>query len=583
MQPLCRGDAAPGRLIATLLISCLLTSCARFRSSAGSERDAQAAAAVRQNVQNTARPHYVTRDRDGARLWKVVGNFYQHRDFAPAWIDDGSPRPQMDALIRAIHAADREGLDPELYSATLLDQRKQESSRGFLTKKGFDPEQATAMDVWLTWLYMKFASDLADGVSDLAHADPAWKIEGESFDPLSHLEPALRDNRIAEALFELTPTNADYRGLQRALEDYRAIAARGGWPAVPATIRLKPGQRSPLAGSLARRLAASGDYAGDSRLPDAYGQDLQDGVKRFQRRHGLADDGSVGPALAAEMNVPVEERIRQIELNMERWRWLPRDLGDPHILVNIPEMRLDVSEHGTTPLTMRVVVGKPDTQTPIFNDKMTYLVFAPVWNVPDDIAEKETLPAALSDPEFLSRMNMEVVDASGGHVDPASIDLSSPERYRFRQRPGGSNALGLVKFMFPNQFNVYLHDTPSDSLFARASRSFSHGCVRLEQPEKLAEYVLRDQPDWTPERIRDSMHAGEERVVKLRRAIPVYLGYWTARATPDHQVQFRKDVYGIDANQSAKLTERLKRMKTSALAAENAVAPDKRAATAVSR
>jgi murein L,D-transpeptidase YcbB/YkuD len=178
---------------------------------------------------------------------------------------------------------------------------------------------------------------------------------------------------------------------------------------------------------------------------------------------------------------------------------------------------------------------------------------------------------------------MEVVDASGGHVDPASIDLSSPERYRFRQRPGGSNALGLVKFMFPNQFNVYLHDTPSDSLFARASRSFSHGCVRLEQPEKLAEYVLRDQPDWTPERIRDAMHAGEERVVKLKKAIPVYLGYWTARVTPDHQVQFRKDVYGIDANQSAKLTERLKRMKTSALAAENVVAPDKRAATAGSR
>ncbi|MFL6279230.1 MAG: murein L,D-transpeptidase, partial [Vicinamibacterales bacterium] len=544
---------------------------------------AQAAAAVRQTVQSGTRPSYVTHDRDGARLWKVVGNFYQHRDFAPAWIEDGAPKPQMDALIRAIHAADREGLDPELYSASLLDQRKQESSRGFLTKKGFDPQQATAMDVWLTWLYMKFASDLADGVSDLAHADPDWKIDGESFEPLSHLERALRDNRIAESLFELTPTNPDYRALQRALEDYRAIAARGGWPAVPAKIRLKPGQRSPLAGSLARRLAASGDYAADAQASDVYGQDLQEAVKRFQRRHGLADDGSVGPALAAEMNVPVEERIRQIELNMERWRWLPRDLGDPHILVNIPEMRLDVSDHATTPVTMRVVVGKPDTQTPIFSDKMTYLVFAPVWNVPDDIAEKETLPAALSDPGFLSRMNMEVVDASGGHVDPATIDLSSPEKYRFRQRPGGSNALGLVKFMFPNQFNVYLHDTPSDSLFARASRSLSHGCVRLEQPEKLAEYVLRDQPDWTPDRIREAMHAGEERVVKLKRAIPVYLGYWTARVTPDHQVQFRKDVYGIDANQSAKLAERLKRMKTSALAAENAVAPDKRAATAGSR
>jgi L,D-transpeptidase YcbB len=569
MQSLCRQY----RLIALLTAATCLTSCTRFRSG-GSARDAQAQAAVRQIVESATRQDYVTRDRDGARVWKLVRGFYQHRGFAPAWIDDGSPRPQMDALIRAIHTAGREGLDPELYSASLLDQRKQASSRGFLTKKGFNPQEATAMDVWLTWLYMKFASDLADGVSDLAHADPAWKIQAKTFDPLAHLERALRDNRVAESLFELTPTNPDYRALQRALEDYRAMADRGGWPTVPANIRLKPGQWSPVAGTLARRLAASGDYSGNTPAGGAsiqYDRDLQEAVRRFQRRHGLADDGAVGAALAAEMNVPVEARIRQIELNMERWRWLPRELGDPHILVNIPEMRLDVSEHGATPVTMRVVVGKPDTQTPIFNDKMTYLVFSPVWNVPDDIAEKETLPAVLSDPGFLSRMNMEIVDASGNHVEPASIDLSSPERYRFRQRPGGSNALGLVKFMFPNQFNVYLHDTPTDSLFARASRSFSHGCVRLEQPEKLAEYVLGDQPEWTSERISEAMHAGEEKIVKLKKAIPVYLGYWTARVTPDRQVQFRKDVYGIDANQSAKLTERLKRMKTSALAAQEAV------------
>jgi murein L,D-transpeptidase YcbB/YkuD len=563
-----------------------LSSCGRFSRSSGSERDAQAQAAVQQIVESTTRQDYVTHDRDGTRLWRLVRSFYQHREFAPAWIDDGSPRPQMDALIRAIHTADREGLDPELYSASLLDQRKQEASRGFLTKKGFDPQEATSMDVWLTWLYMKFASDLADGVSDLAHADPAWKIEAKSFDPLAHLERALRDNRVAESLFELTPTSLDYRALQRAREDYRAMAAKGGWPTVPATIRLKPGQWSPLAGALARRLAVSGDYAGQAPAPGvsiAYDRDLQEAVKRFQRRHGLTDDGAVGPALAAEMNVPVEARIRQIELNMERWRWLPRDLGDPHILVNIPEMRLDVSEHGTTPLTMRVVVGKADTQTPIFNDRMTYLVFAPVWNVPGDIAEKETLPAVLNDPGFLNRMNMEVVDASGNHVDPGSMDLSSPDKYRFRQRPGGSNALGLVKFMFPNQFNVYLHDTPSDSLFARASRSFSHGCVRLEQPEKLAAYVLRDQPEWTSERIGEAMHAGEEKIVKLKAAIPVYLGYWTARVTPDRLVQFRKDVYGIDVNQSAKLNERLKRMKSSALAAETAVAPEKSAAGPGSR
>jgi murein L,D-transpeptidase YcbB/YkuD len=578
LQSLCRWRAVLGLLLASVFVS----SCARFGNAPDSSGDAQSASAVRQIVQSGTHPDYVTRDRDGTRVWKLVGRFYSKRDFAPAWIHNRQPTPQMDALIRAIHAADREGMDPELYSATLLDQRKQESSRGFLTKKGFDPEQATAMDVWLTWLYLKFAADLVDGVSDLAHADPAWQIAAKAVDPMAELERALRDNRIAESLFELTPSNPEYRALQHALEEYRGMAARGGWPAVPRSMRLKAGQWSPVAGALARRLAASGDY--DHTPPPAgqsisYDVDLQNAVKRFQRRHGLTDDGSVTPALAAEMNVPVEARIQQIELNMERWRWLPRDLGDRHILVNIPEMRLDVIEHSAPALNMRVVVGKPDTQTPIFNDTMTYLVFAPTWNVPPDIAQKETLPAVLADSNFLSRMNMEVVDAAGKTVDPGSIDLASPEKYRFRQRPGDSNALGLVKFMFPNQFNVYLHDTPADSLFARASRSLSHGCVRLEQPEKLAQYVLRDQPEWTPERIHEAMHSGEETIVKLKTVIPVYLGYWTARVSPDHQVQFRKDVYGIDGRQSAKLAERLERMKTSARAAATAVAPDKPAAT----
>jgi murein L,D-transpeptidase YcbB/YkuD len=271
----------------------------------------------------------------------------------------------------------------------------------------------------------------------------------------------------------------------------------------------------------------------------------------------------------AELNVPVEARIQQIALNMERWRWLPRKLGDPHILVNIPQMRLDVRENGNVPLSMRVVVGKEDTPTPIFNHRMTYLVFAPYWNVPDEIAQKETLPSVMKDPGFLERSNMEVVDKSGKPVDPESIDVEEPGRYRFRQRPGTSNSLGLVKFMFPNQYNVYLHDTPADSLFARASRSLSHGCVRLEQPEKLARYVLRDQPDWTPERIAEAMHGADEQTVKLTAPVPVYLGYWTARVAQGGGVEFRRDVYGIDGRQTAKLAERRERLRRST----NAAAP----------
>jgi L,D-transpeptidase YcbB len=215
-------------------------------------------------------------------------------------------------------------------------------------------------------------------------------------------------------------------------------------------------------------------------------------------------------------------------------------------------------------VSMRVVVGKTDTPTPIFDDTMTYVVFAPYWNVPTDIATKETVPSVMKDPAFLQRTHMDVLDRAGNVVDPASIDLDHASSYRFRQRPGAGNSLGYVKFMFPNQYNVYLHDTPANSLFARASRSFSHGCVRIAEPQKLAEYVLSDQPAWTPERIRDAMHAGEETSVRLRAPLPVYLGYWTARMSADGLLQFRDDVYGIDGRQAALMASTLEKLKTRA-------------------
>ena len=571
------------RLIPLAMCLALASACGRVNADAekntagtrGGSSDLQGD--IQQIVRSRSAPDYVPRDAEGARLWKQTRTFYENRNFQAAWIEDGAPRGQMDALISAIHAASAEGLDPDLYSASMLDARRREASKGFLTKKGFDPGEATAMDVWLTWLYLKYASDLADGVSDLAHSDPKWQIKPEPFDALAHLEGALRDNRIEQSLQDLVPKNPEYAGLKKALADYRQLAAKGGWPRVPASaaVKLKPGQTSPIVPALAARLAATGDHSGAlpaEGQPAEYGSDLQEAVRRFQRRHGLQDDGIVAASTIAEMNVPVEVRIHQIEINMERWRWLPRDLGARYIFVNIPDMRLDVWENGQVPLSMRVVVGKPDTPTPIFNDQMTHIVFAPYWNVPPDIAEKETLPSVIRDPDFLNRMNMEVVDAKGNPVDPGSVDLENPGEYRFRQRPGTSNALGLVKFMFPNQFDVYLHDTPVDSLFARASRSFSHGCVRVEQPEQLAQYVLRDQPEWTPEKISEAMQAGREQTVKLKEPIPVYLGYWTARVTPDGLVQFRKDVYGIDGRLATKLTERLERMRQSVRAAESAVA-----------
>jgi murein L,D-transpeptidase YcbB/YkuD len=512
-------------------------------------------------------PVFVGRERESLRLWDLTRQFYQNRGGATAWIEDRKPTRRMDELIGVFQRVDRDGIDPALYGASALSARRVEAGRGLFTTKGFDPNEAAALDVWLTYLYLQYASDISNGVAGLSHADPTWRIRDKKLDPLERLTQAIDDGGIAASLDELMPRHPQYAGLKSALATYREIAAKGGWPALP-QMKLKPGQDDPAVPLLARRLAITGDYPGAVDETQAtYGPELQEAVKRFQRRHGLHPDGIASAGTIARMNVPVEDRIRQIALNLERWRWLPRTLGDRFVLVNIPEFRLEVWERDRVPLSMRVVVGKTDTPTPIFADDMTYIVFAPYWNVPPDIARNETVPAVLGDAAFLQRTNMEVLDRSGNPVDPASIDLERLSDYRFRQRPGASNSLGLVKFMFPNQFNVYLHDTPADSLFARATRSLSHGCVRVEQPEALAQYVLADQPDWTPERIRAAMRSGQERTVKLKAPLPVYLGYWTARVSADGLLQFRDDLYKVDARQMTLLAEALERLKTRAKAA----------------
>jgi murein L,D-transpeptidase YcbB/YkuD len=252
-------------------------------------------------------------------------------------------------------------------------------------------------------------------------------------------------------------------------------------------------------------------------------------------------------ALAAERD---PARIEKIRMNMERWRWAPRDLGERYILINVPSYQLQVMEGEQPALSMRVIVGEPKNQTPLFSDEMTYVVFSPYWNIPPDILRDETLPRVVSDPEYLQRNNMEVVGTSGEVVDASGIDWSDEEEtkgLRFRQAPGPENALGLVKFIFPNHFNVYLHDTPGDKLFFKEERALSHGCIRVENPVGLAEYVLGDRPEWTDARIVNAMNANKEQTVTLKRKLPVHIGYWTAWVAADGKtVTFTDDPYGID-------------------------------------
>jgi murein L,D-transpeptidase YcbB/YkuD len=344
--------------------------------------------------------------------------------------------------------------------------------------------------------------------------------------------------------------------LEKVLSDLHAQREQGGWPKVPSRA-YKAGEEDPSVVTLRERLAASGELtgAGASSGSALYDAEMAAAVRSFQEHHGIKATGVLDKAALAAMNVPMDDRIRQVEINLERWRWMPDDFGPRHFVVNIPSYLLMARENGKTVLDIRVVVGKPGHETPIFSSDMANVVFSPYWNVPDSIAEGETAPAAALDPGYLTRNNMDIfrVSKSGTkRVDESEVNWGNRDELKklvFRQRPGSRNALGRVKFLFPNPYNVYLHDTPADSLFARTGRAFSHGCVRVEEPEALAKYVLRGDVEWDEPRILAAMRSGAEKYVKLKETIPVHIVYFTVWLDESKGVHFQPDVYGYDAKQ----------------------------------
>jgi murein L,D-transpeptidase YcbB/YkuD len=421
------------------------------------------------------------------------------------------------------------------------------------------------LDLLLTDAFLLYGSHLLAGRVNPETIDPEWSVERREVGLVEVLQAALDSNRIEEALKDLITPQPCYAKLRQVLARYRDIAAKGGWPTVPDGPKMQKGDSDERVIALRARLTAV-DIPDQERNSNRdlftsftydfvllFDDALEQAVRKFQERHGLEVDGIVGPRTLAAMNVTVEERIRQIELNMERWRWLPWDFGRRYILVNIANFELDVIEDGQTVMTMHIIVGKPYQHTPIFRADMTHLVFNPSWYVPPSIAKKEMLPSIRKDPEYLAKRKIRVYQDWNGEateIDPQTIDWSQVSAknfpYRFRQAPGAKNLLGRVKFMLPNQFNVYLHDTPSKSLFSRAVRAFSHGCIRIEKPIEMAEYVLRGDEKWDHKKILDAIKKGRERTVQLPEPIPVYLLYCTAWANEDGIIQFRNDIYGRD-------------------------------------
>jgi murein L,D-transpeptidase YcbB/YkuD len=368
------------------------------------------------------------------------------------------------------------------------------------------------------------------------------------------LEQGLATGQVGAALTNLKPSSHDYERLKEAYLVYRTLALRGEGPLIPEGPKLQREDRGARVAALRSRLAATGDLdRQQAPEADAFDERVEQGLKQFQWRHGLVVDGVAGPETVAALNVQAEDRARRIALNMERWRWQPRDLGSRYILVNVANFGLEVVEDDDVVLSMRTVVGRPYRRTPVFSAQMTYLVFSPFWQVPPGIAGRDILPRIRKDADYLSRERIRVFQGWGPEavdVDPASVDWNQIEPrtlpYRFRQDPGPSNPLGGVKFMFPNRFNVYLHDTPSKELFDEVARAFSSGCIRVEKAAALASYLLRNDSSWTPEEIHKAMGAGWDQTVSLPEPIVVHLRYWTAWVGRDGVVHFRDDIYQQD-------------------------------------
>jgi murein L,D-transpeptidase YcbB/YkuD len=479
--------------------------------------------------------------------------FYERRAYRIAWSGNGGPLPQVYDLISSIRSADREGLRPDDYHL-----RSIEAALGSLPDmrrdtQPIDPRLLVDLDLLLTDTFLMYGFHLLNGRLDAESIDPEWHIESCEEDLPRVLEDALGANRVREALNDLLPRTPCYNSLKEARAWYRRLAADGGWPMVPEGGKLKKGSSGSRVRLLRERLAASGDLAAGRIHDEIFDGVLEGAVKQFQVRHGLAVDGIVGPNTLAALNETVEERLRQVEVNMERWRWLRRSLGDRFIRVNIANFEMDLFEAGEHIMNMRVMVGKNYRRTPVFSDVMTYLVINPYWNVPRSLAVEDKLPLIRRDPGYLAEQRMQVLSGWGAaavEIDPSAVDWSRVTAegftWRLRQDPGPKNALGCVKFMFPNKFDVYLHDTPSRDLFAQPDRAVSSGCIRLEKPIDLAEYLLRGYPEWTRPAILAAIEKGKEQTVRLLEPIPVHLLYCTAWVEGTGEIHFRRDIYGRD-------------------------------------
>lgn len=488
---------------------------------------------IRRKIEN-AKDIPLTAAEENLQCSQSLTLFYQNRLFEIAWNQNTALQ-----LLNEIQNADEEGLNPRDYHVEKLRQ---------LSGVHLTGQDKAEYDMLLTDAFLLYASHLFSGKVNPETIDAQWHVTRREGDPVELLNRALASGKIDKAIQSALPKHKIYSDLKNALKTYRAIGFVRQWLNIKGT-SIKVAMEDERIPEIRERLFVLGDLK-DRRAENEklFDDSLLQALKNFQRRHGLQDDGEIGPLTTSELNVSIEQRIKQIEANLERWRWLPQDFGNYYLLINIADFNLSVIKHGLQVQNHKIIVGKPYRKTPVFSAQMQYLVFNPTWTVPPGIVRADVLPGARKDTAYLENKKLIVFDSNGNAVRPDNIDWNGDraKSFIFRQPPGPDNALGVVKFMFPNKFHVYLHDTPSKELFDKSERAFSSGCIRVQDAISLAEYLLNDPGNWSREQINRIVATKISKTVQLKEQPNVHLLYWTAWVDSSRCINFRKDIYKRD-------------------------------------
>ena len=474
----------------------------------------------------------------------LLAEFYASRNYEPVWTSEA----RIDELLELLATADSHGLDSGDYYLLQLRKLREQN------RSGDDPALGAALDLLLTESLIRFGYHQRFGKVNPERTEPTWNFTRQfrpGREPVSALREAVDAPSLQGLLGEWIDRAPLYRDLQKALAHYRHIASAGGWPMIAAGPVLHEGDTDARVPDIRRHLGIGGDLPPAAGAADGqqYDAALAAGVRAFQERHALAVDGVLGAATLAAMNIPVEIRIDQLRLSLERARWVADDTAGEVIVVNIAGSEVFAARNGQRFWTRRAVVGRVTRQTPVFRGSMTWLELNPTWTIPPTILREDVLPRLRRDPGYLQENDLSVIDARGRVIDPLTVDwprVGNRPSWALRQAPGPKNSLGRIKFMFPNPHAVFLHDTPARGLFERTGRLLSSGCVRIEDPLSLAEIVLADPGRWNQQTLQAAIDTGKTQIVRLPRPWPVLILYWTAELDATGRVRFLPDVYDRD-------------------------------------